>query len=86
MANYYHEARAQVKKLKKMQEEGAKRRDLRRDAKAEAGVVRARLSLLSKGHDVPRRGLCWTDLTLVHVAAQPHLGAHGHTSMTAQSL
>jgi hypothetical protein len=39
MANYYHEARAHTKKLKALQEEGAKRRDRRLDAKAEAGVV-----------------------------------------------
>lgn len=39
MANYYHEARALTKKLKQMQEEGAKRRDRRLEAKADAGVI-----------------------------------------------
>jgi hypothetical protein len=37
--SYYHEARAHTKKLKAMQEEGAKRRDKRLEAKAVAGVV-----------------------------------------------
>ncbi|KIY98229.1 splicing factor, arginine/serine-rich16 [Monoraphidium neglectum] len=46
MANYYHEARAHTKKLKLMQEEGAKRRDRRLDAKAEAGVVEDPMQLL----------------------------------------
>ncbi|KAI8474034.1 MAG: alternative splicing regulator-domain-containing protein [Monoraphidium minutum] len=46
MANYYHEARAHTKKLKQMQEEGAKRRDRRLDAKAEAGVVEDPMQLL----------------------------------------
>jgi arginine/serine-rich splicing factor 16 len=39
MANYYHDARAHAKKLKALQEEGARRRDRRLEAKAEAGVV-----------------------------------------------
>lgn len=62
MANYYHEARAHTKKLKQLQEEGAKRRDRRLDAKAEAGVVRSRGCARIIHVHTPRshhQGTCW---------------------------